>query len=502
MDLDKLQFKANVRTGWQAIDLGFLMARYWWRPLFMVGAVPPAILLFFLSILFFAESPFWAGFIVWWLKPFWERLPLFLASRKVFAEYSVGADDFLQLRQLYAKDWLPWLLWRRLSFYRAFDAPVTILEELRGKTRRKRLNVLHGKHTDIAFSNQLVSFCCELIVAFGLFLTLMFFVPDSLQSEIFDTANELTLLGEWIATLCAFFAMVLVIPFHTLAGFSLYLNRRIELEAWDIEISFRNLSQRQKKQSGNLIATLLIGMIIVLVGSNLPIDGYAATKHDNASAKQLIEEVLKTADFGEEKRIRKWRFKNWVEENEDKIPDWLIDLVDWWETNIDLSDAAKTIDSVAFWLKLLLIGIFVFLFIYLYYRYRGPLKALVNKNSNPPAPEVMFGLDVRSESLPDDIPAQVMLLWRGGNQRDALGLLYRASLSLLIQHHALAFKSSHTEAECAALVQAYGIATLSQYFSQLTRLWRRLAYGHQLPEVSAMQDLCDNWTKVMGHEPQ
>ena len=502
MDLDKLQFRANVRTGWQAIDLGFLMARYWWRPLFMVGAVPPAILLFFLLIVFFSESPIWAGFIVWWLKPFWERLPLFLASRNIFAEDSGESAGFLQARQLYSKDWLPWLLWRRLSFYRAFDAPVTLLEELRGKTRRKRIEVLHGKHTDIAFTNQVVSFCCEIIVALGLFLMLMFFVPDSLEFEIFDAANELTLLGEWIVTFCAFFAMVLVIPFHTLAGFALYLNRRIELEAWDIEITFRSLCQRKKQPSSNLIATLLIGLVIVLAGSNLPVNGYAATEHDNASAKQLIEEVLKTPDFGEEKTVRKWRFKNWVEENEDKIPDWLIDLVEWWENNIELSDAGKIINSVAFWLKLLLIGCFIFLLIYLYYRFRGPLKSLMNKKTNQPAPEVMFGLDVRAESLPDDVPAQVMLLWRGGNHRDALGLLYRASLSQLIQRHALGFKSSHTEAECAVLVQAYGIAALSQYFSQLTRLWQRLAYGHQLPEATAMQNLCENWSKVMTHEPQ
>ncbi|MCP4429668.1 MAG: DUF4129 domain-containing protein, partial [Gammaproteobacteria bacterium] len=85
MDLDKLQFKASVRSGWQALDLGFLMARNWWRPLFATSALPPALLLIPLLILLW-EHPLWAGFIIWWLKPFWERLPLFLASRNIFAE--------------------------------------------------------------------------------------------------------------------------------------------------------------------------------------------------------------------------------------------------------------------------------------------------------------------------------------------------------------------------------------------------------------------------------
>lgn len=501
MDLDKLQFKANVRSGWQALDLGFLMARQWWRTLFMVSAVPPAILLTLLLVIF-SEHPVWAGFIVWWLKPFWERLPLYLASRNIFAQESSESDGFVQMKRLYSQDWLPWLLWRRLSFYRAFDAPVSLLEELKGSARSKRLGVLHGKHTDIALANQLVCFFCEIIVASGLFLGLMFFVPDSIQIEVFDSTEELTLLGDWIFTLCAFAAMVLVMPFHTLAGFALYLNRRIELEAWDIEITFRSLSQRKLQPSNSLIASLLISIAIVLAGNSLSSDAYAAVNHDNTSSKQLIEEVLKDKDFGEEKTVRKWRFRNWIEENEDKIPDWIIELVEWMENNVDFTDTENSTYSTAFWLKVLLVGCFILLLVYLFYRFHGPLSRLGNKKSTAIAPDVMFGLDVRAESLPEDVPAQVMRLWQLGSHRDALGLLYRAALSHLIQHHALAFKSSHTEAECAALVQAYGIKSLSRYFSQLTRLWRRLAYGHQLPEALDLQNLCDNWSKVMTHEPQ
>ena len=31
MNLDKLQVNACIRSGWQAVDLGFLMAQAWWR---------------------------------------------------------------------------------------------------------------------------------------------------------------------------------------------------------------------------------------------------------------------------------------------------------------------------------------------------------------------------------------------------------------------------------------------------------------------------------------
>jgi len=498
MDLDKLQFKANVRSGWQAIDLGFLMARSWWRPLFMVAALPST-LLFLPLLLIFWEQPYWAGIIVWWLKPFWERLPLHFASRRVFAEEIPEFEILRRVKTLYGKDFLPWFLWRRLSFNRAFDAPVTVLEDLRGKARSQRLNVLHGKHTDIAFTNQIVCFCCEIIVAIGLFGTLIFFIPDSLDLEIYDNLEQLTLVGYWIYTICAFVAMLLVLPFHAMAGFALYLNRRIELEAWDIEITFRSLSQRKLKPAGNLVASLLISLIMVFSASILPTDSLAATAHNNESARQLIEQVLAGEDYGQEKTVKKWRFKNWVEENQDRIPDWIIDFVEWWEGNLKDDDGGSLLSSTAFLLKVLLVGFFIGLLIYLFYRFRGPLGRLRGQDKQQATPEVMFGLDVRPESLPDDVPTQVMALWQAGQHREALGLLYRASLSRLIEQHALAFKSSHTEAECAALVEARGIESLSAYFSRLTGIWRRLAYGHQLPDANKLQSLCETWSREMAH---
>lgn len=502
MDLDKLQFKAIVRSGWQAIDLGFLMARSWWLPLFMVGALPATLLLIPLLLVFW-ESPHWAGVIVWWLKPFWERLPLYLASRRIFAEEPSELGIIRQARSLYLKDWLPWLLWRRFSFNRAFDAPVTALEELKAKPRSQRLRVLHGKHTDMALANQLVCFCCELILAAGLFIGLLFFIPDSLDLEIYDSLQSLTLAGMWIYTLCYFAAMILVMPFHSMAGFALYLNRRIELEAWDIEITFRSLSQRKKQPGSSLIAGILIPLMIGLSFIFQPTPALAATNHNNESATELIKEVFEGEDFGREEIVEKWRFINWVEQNQNRIPEWLIDFIEWMEANFKFDDATEdTLQTTAFWLKVLLVVIFICLLVYLFYRFREPLRKIGNSRRPEVTPDIMFGLDVRPESLPDNVPAQVMNLWQADQPREALSLLYRATLSHLIEQHALTFKSSHTEAECAALVQAYGIQSLSYYFSRLTHIWRRLAYGHELPDANELQTLCDSWSKEMAHDPQ
>lgn len=495
MNLDKLQVNACMRSGWQAVDLGFLMARAWFRPLFAAGLLamlPLAAVL----LLVFRDSPFWALFIVWWLKPFWERLPLYIASRRLFDEQT---GVWASIKTFPLKDVLPWLLWRRFSAQRAFDNPVTVLEELRGAQRRARLRVLHGKYSDVALGNQFTCFCFELLVCFGLVLMLDFFTPESFDVRITDRYGDLTLFGERVYTLAGIAAMGLVMPFHTMAGFALYLNRRIELEAWDIEIGFRKLANRKRAAAGGpggLLASLLIALSIA---AGAPGDAAAAVQHDRESAAGLIDEVLAGEDFGRERTVRKWRFRDWSEAGEeDGYPEWLIEFFEWWELNLDWS---TDFSNAASWLKILLIALFAGLLVYLLRRYRGPLSRLVGARHDEPAPEVLFGLEVTPHSLPDDVPGEVMARWGEGDHRAALSLLYRASLSRLIDRHEIAFRSSHTEAECAALVTARGIDSLSDYFRRLTDVWRRLAYGHQLPDSETVQGLCAGWRAELSDEP-
>jgi len=495
MNLDKLQVNACMRTGWQAVDLGFLMARAWFRPLFGAGLLamlPLAAVL----LTVFRDSPFWVLFIVWWLKPFWERLPLYIASRRLFDE-DVGVRA--SIRTFPLKDILPWLLWRRFSVQRAFDNPVTVLEELRGTQRRARLRVLHGKYSDVALGNQLTCFCFELLTCFGLVLVFDFFTPDSFNANITDRYGDLTLLGEWVYTLAGIAAIGLVMPFHTMAGFALYLNRRIELEAWDIEISFRKLASRKRtaaEGSAGILASLLLAL---LIAAGTPGDVSAAVQHDRDSAAELIDQVLAGDDFGRERTVRKWRFRDWGEtKGEDGFPEWLIDFFEWWETHVNWS---TDFSGAAVWLKIILVTVFAGLLVYLIRRYRGPLSRLVRARRKEAAPEVLFGLDVTPQSLPADVPGEVMTRWRNGSQREALSLLYRASLSRLIDRYELEFRSSHTEAECVALVRARGIDSLSDYFWRLTDVWRRLAYGHQVPAGETVQGLCSGWCKELSDEP-
>ena len=247
----------------------------------------------------------------------------------------------------------------------------------------------------------------------------------------------------------------------------------------------------------NLLASLLLALTLTAI---VPAQVVAAQEHDRESAAALIDEVLTGEDFGYQRTVRKWRFKNWnqAEAGEDEeIPQWLIDFFDWWETNLDWS---TDFSGAAAWLKLMLVLLFVGLLIFLIRRYRGPLSRLVSTRRRQAAPEILFGLDVTPASLPDDVPGQVMKLWNAGSHREALSLLYRASLSRLIDRYEIAFRASHTETECAALVTARGIDSLSEYFWQLTDVWRRLAYGHQVPGSDTVQGLCADWHAELADE--
>ena len=499
MNLDKIQVNACLRSGWQALDLGFLMARAWWRPLFLAGALPAFLLLVPLGILL-PQDPFWVGFVIWWLLPFWERLPLYVASRKLFDDNPEYQDIRAHARRLLLADLLPTLLWRRLSVQRAFNAPVTVLEDLKGSSRGKRLQVLHGKYSDVAVANQFVCFCFELILALGLGLMFEFFTPESITVHLQDSYDELTLAGEWVYTLIGFIALAIVIPFHSMAGFALYLNRRIELEAWDIEISFRSLANRKRRASAGLAGLAGAVLLCGLVGMLVPQVADAETRHDRESASQLITEILQGEDFGEEKTERKWRFKDWTDDDEEQtFPEWLIEIIEWLEDNFGFFDESN---NLALWLKIMLIIVFLVLMFYLFKRFQGPLGSLVRKRPAEAPPEVLFGLDVTPESLPSDVTAEVLELWRNGGYREAIGLLYRASLSRLIDKHALAFRDSFTEAECAALVRQQGIASLSGFFSELTNVWRRLAYGHQLPQSEQIEELCNGWSRELSDGPE
>jgi len=103
-------------------------------------------------------------------------------------------------------------------------------------------------------------------------------------------------------------------------------------------------------------------------------------------------------------------------------------------------------------------------------------------------------LDVRPDSLPDDIGAAAWALWNASQAPAALSLLYRGALSRLIHRHEVAIPASSTEGECLDLARGRLDAGAQRYLTQLVRAWEANIYGSRALSDAMGEALCTGFT--------
>jgi len=118
------------------------------------------------------------------------------------------------------------------------------------------------------------------------------------------------------------------------------------------------------------------------------------------------------------------------------------------------------------------------------------LRAGGGRLRRDPLPSHVGALDIRPESLPDDIGNAASALWKRGQQRAALSLLYRGALSRLVHVHAVPIRAASTEGESVALASRHVDAAAQAYFARLVDAWQLAAYGGRLPPTAAVLALC------------
>ncbi len=121
MDLSRIQVVPRLRTGWEAIDLGFTLAREWYKPLFLAWLIPS--LVCFIAATGLCLLLDWpviaASLLVWWFKPLWDSGLLLIGSRALFGE-QVSTGQAIQGSWNFLKpECFSWLTWRRLSPFRS-----------------------------------------------------------------------------------------------------------------------------------------------------------------------------------------------------------------------------------------------------------------------------------------------------------------------------------------------------------------------------------------------
>jgi hypothetical protein len=238
MKVDAIQLDLRPRSMFEAADLGVRIVSAHLRSVW-ASCAPVYALVLLVAASAFAFGIGWAIVAIFWLKPWFDRSILFVLARAVFGEETRFADLW-QARRAVAWQGLGGALTiRRLSPWRSYVQPVVQLEGQLGKARRERIARILGPHRGAALAMQSAFATLESALTFAFLSLAPWLVPAEEQ-------------GSWLAVLlagagwanaaelaCFALAVAIVEPFFVGAGFAMYLNRRVELEAWDIEQEFR-----------------------------------------------------------------------------------------------------------------------------------------------------------------------------------------------------------------------------------------------------------------------
>ena len=129
------------------------------------------------------------------------------------------------------------------------------------------------------------------------------------------------------------------------------------------------------------------------------------------------------------------------------------------------------------------------------------LQGLRRRGAAPTVVSHVRDLDVRPESLPDDVGAAAWALWQAGQVPAALSLLYRGALSRLIHRHRVPITSSATEGECLDLARDRLETGALRYVTQVVRAWEASTYGGRTLSTAMGETLCSGFATRLDANP-
>lgn len=546
MQLEQIAIALRPRSGWEAVDLGFGMARSWWRSCygaFWITFLPVAIAL----LLALPEQPLLVVGLLWWLKPLFDRFVLHALGRHCFG----AAPSLRELLGAWREVLSPGLLWSltlaRLSPVRSYLMPVNLLERQSGRQARERRGLLSRRFYGNAAGLLLVCVNLELIVQMGLsVLFTLLLQPGEEPFEQLLNIDEAFVEGWWSPadTLWYIIAVCLIEPLYVAGGFALYLNRRVILEGWDVELALKRVAARLAA-SARMGAGLLLALGM-LAGWSLTTPLQAQAEADPATTelgygtgcpglrvaldlaqaeldaasdpprrlhhavvvaqreleqcernnrppraterRQAIVEILSDPEFGHLEQVERWRLRDSDDDEADEIE----------REDPFLGPFIKLLASL--WQVLMWVALAILLL------YLGRMLAgrwldggLASERQAPPSE--LFGLEIAPESLPQDVVGTALSWLAAGRLREALALVYRASLSQLVHGHDVQVAAGATEGDVLRAARAHLPAPAQAYLEALLRTWVDLAYAEREPPLETLRSLIESYALHFGSQP-
>ncbi|MFL6549948.1 MAG: hypothetical protein ACJ8OJ_14750 [Povalibacter sp.] len=239
MQVDAFAIRLRRRSHLEAADLGVRLCQSVARSVFTCyWLVLAPIAVFCLASFEIAE---WLpSLALWWMKPWLDRTILFVLARAAFGQKTTVRDLWNAQRQVWWSQWLRSLTTRRLSPWRSYTQPIYQLEGQTGSKLRRRVAQIRRNHTGTPLLMTSAFGLVEMVLFLALVSLLYWFAPPGYELNIVELFQGN---GPKEIQFASAVAYTLVIgflePFYVAAGFAMYLNRRVELEAWDIEQEFR-----------------------------------------------------------------------------------------------------------------------------------------------------------------------------------------------------------------------------------------------------------------------
>jgi len=494
---DRLQVVLRPRPVWEAVELRH--ARAVWRP-WLLLSVP--VLMVANALGWWLDLVWLAGILMWWLLPLFDRIPLYVLSRAVFGQ-APGSSETLRAWPRVGPGYIAsHLLWRRFGLWRAQCLPVDLLEggSVADKIQRRRL-LLSGQRG----SGALLTWLClgfAIITILGAVMLGFLFVPGK---ELLPESVRIVMAGlvqhppRWVQLLwnaLCWLGFTLIEPFYIGAGFGLYLNRRVVLEGWEIELALRGLKARLGKARKPPLTAMLLALCLAL--THVPLlakDSAPPAGADNIQTLgdlfgprpvEGIDDFLAAQEAARHDPLlnRQQSRHRWVRKTPAAPIARPSSAASRWQLPQTWVSALSGLSEGILWLLLAALAGLLLLTLprwLPWMRYTGRRRnRIASKQMQMNVPE--------SPLLPNP-GARARELWQAGDKRRALALLYRGSLNSLPALTGIELPRAATEAECLHVARHLPTPGQRRIFACLVHIWQGAAYARCLPDDAAFNVL-------------
>ena len=447
----------------EAADTGLLL----WKENFLFFmpffAIPFWVCAFSLRIFLPGNLQYLSWLSIWLLKPFFDRLVLHVISIRFF-ENGAGLKRLCQgLGKSIRRGLIGDLLWRRFSPLRSAMMPVRVLEHNintgKGIAQRKR-NLKKGG-IGYCFLLTIWGIAVEIALLTGEILFAITMAELILKGFVSSAGSLSNVMIYIYAAWCINYMLVETI--YVCMGFSLYINSRVEVEGWDIEILFRNFAEKHKDKIKNVFLILVLFTCLFI-----PVKSYA---YDNHVPLDELQIILDSPEFGSEEDTWGLRLKKSLQPDND--------------LEFDTERTRRFRRIIAYIFRFVILGSIAGLIIFLlsYLRKTGKEKPSRTGSS------VKKILHKKHEEEHNLLMDKALYFHKKGEIRLAWGYCTAAAIQSWTFCKGIVFPPNATESDCLNTVNLKAGGSPEAYvFNRMIKNWIYLAYAGRLPPEGSFEE--------------